>query len=401
MEEATELIGRIQKGENLPLFTSCCPAWVRFAEQRYPQLLKNLSTCKSPQQMFGSVAKKILKEEFDVDEENIAVVSIMPCTAKKAEANRSEFAENSLKDVDLVLTTQELIRMIREAGIDFNNLQPEHLDSPFGIFTGAGVIFGASGGVTEAAVRTAYELITGKRLDKINIKEARGLNSLKELSLDIEGLEVKIAIVNTLKQAEELVERILKGEVTYHMIEVMACPGGCIAGAGQPLDYKDPSVKVKRMKGLYSADVMLPLHKSHENPHIKELYSKWLEKPNSKLAHELLHTHYKNRKRILGESISIISAQDSEEVTDISVCVGTCCYAKGSYNHIEGLTKLIKEHNLQNKVNIKATFCVENCNKGPSVIIDDNIVADTASNNTEYIFEKYILSKYKETGLTT
>ena len=399
MEEATEFIGRVQKGENLPLFTSCCPAWVRFAEQRYPQLLKNLSTCKSPQQMFGSVAKKILKEEFNVAEENIAVVSIMPCTAKKAEANRSEFAENKVKDVEIVLTTQELIRMIKEAGVDFSNLQPEHLDSPFGIFTGAGVIFGASGGVTEAAVRTAFEVITGKRLDKINIKEARGTHSLKELSIDIEGLEVKIAIVNTLKEAESLVNKILKGEVTYHMVEVMACPGGCIAGAGQPLDYKDSSIKEKRMKGLYQADILLPLHKSHENPQIKELYAKWLEKPNSKLAHELLHTHYKNRKRILGESISIISAPDFEKTTDISVCVGTCCYAKGSYNIIEGLTKLIKEHNLQNKVSIKATFCVENCNKGPSVIIDDNIIDDSAFNNADYIFNKYVLSKYKETGL--
>jgi len=392
MEEATEFISRVQKGENLPLFTSCCPAWVRFAEQRYPQLLKNLSTCKSPQQMFGSIARKILKEEYSLSEDNIAVVSIMPCTAKKAEANRSEFSTDGKKEVDLVLTTQELIRMIKEAGVDFNNIQPEHLDSPFGIFTGAGVIFGNSGGVSEAAIRTAYELITGKRLEKINVTQARGLNSLKELKLEIEGKEIKVAIVNTLKETEKLVEKILSGEVYYDMVEVMACPGGCIAGAGQPCDYKDSTLKEKRMKGLYQADILLPLHKSHENPEIKELYNKWLEKPNSKTAHEFLHTHYKNRKRILGESISIISAPEGEKTTDVSVCVGTCCYAKGSYNIIEGLTKLINENNLQNKINVKATFCVENCSKGPSIIINNNIIPDTFNKNAEYIFKNYILS---------
>ena len=401
MEEATEFISRVQSGENLPLFTSCCPAWVRFAEQRYPQLLKNLSTCKSPQQMFGSIARKILSEEFNVSESDIAVISIMPCTAKKAEANRSEFSKEGKKDVELVLTTQEVIRMIKEAGIDFSNIQPEHIDSPFGIFTGAGVIFGTSGGVTEAAVRTAYEVITGKRLEKINVTQARGLNSLKEMKLDIAGTEIKIAVVNTLKETEILIEKILSGEAHYHMVEVMACPGGCVAGAGQPLDYKDNKLKEKRMKGLYQADILLPLHKSHENPEIKELYNKWLEKPNSKLAHEFLHTHYKNRKRILGETISIISPEAGEQITDVLVCVGTCCYAKGSYNFIEGLTKLIKENDLQNKVSVKATFCVENCSKGPSLIINDAIIPDTDSQNSEYVFKKYILSKYKDKGLMT
>ncbi len=393
MEEATEFIERYKKGENLPLFTSCCPAWVRFAEQRYPQLLKNLSSCKSPQQMFGSVAKKILKEEFNTDEKNIAVVSIMPCTAKKAEANRSEFSKDGEKDVDIVLTTQEVIRMIREAGVDFNNIQPEHLDSPFGIFTGAGIIFGASGGVAEAALRTAYELITGKRLEKFNFIQARGLNSLKEFSVDIEGNEVKVAVVNTLKEAENIIEKILKGEVQYHMVEVMACPGGCISGAGQPAEYKDQNIREKRMKGLYQSDIILPLHKSHENPEIKELYAKWLKKPNSKTAHAFLHTHYKSRKRIMGETISLITADEQAKVIDISVCVGTCCYAKGSYNIIEGITKLIKENNIQNKVNVKATFCVENCSKGPSIIINNELIENTSSMDAEYIFKNYILAK--------
>jgi NADH-quinone oxidoreductase subunit G len=390
MEEATEFLSRVQKGENLPLFTSCCPAWVRFAEQRYPQLLKNLSTCKSPQQMFGSIARKILKEEFKVDEKNIAVVSIMPCTAKKAEANRSEFSAEGQKEVDLVLTTQELIRMIKEAGIDFNNIQPESIDSPFGMITGAGVIFGASGGVMEAAVRTAYEVMTGKKLEKYNITQARGLETIKEITLDIEGTEVKLAVVNTLKEAEALVERILAGEANYHMIEVMACPGGCIAGAGQPSYYKDNTTREKRMKGLYKADTLLPLHKSHDNPQIKEIYGNWLQKPNSHTAHEVLHTHYKNRKRIMGETIDIISTDGSQKTTDVSVCVGTCCYAKGSYNIIEDLAELIKKNNMQNKVSVKATFCVENCSNGPSILVNDELIADTSSMTAADIFKKYI-----------
>jgi NADH-quinone oxidoreductase subunit G len=230
MEEGTEFIKRLKNKEKLPLFTSCCPAWVRFAEQRYPQYLKNLSTCKSPQQMFGSMAKDLLTKDNDIEKENLTVVSIMPCTAKKAEAKRSEFKTDNVPDVDIVITSQELIRMIQEAGIDFNNLEPEHMDSPFGIFTGAGVIFGASGGVAEAAVRTAYELVTGKKPEKIAVTEARGLVTLKELTLDLDGTPVRLAIVNTLSEAEKLIDKVEKGEVSYDIIEVMACRAGVSAG---------------------------------------------------------------------------------------------------------------------------------------------------------------------------
>ncbi len=394
MEEAAEFIERFKKGEDLPLFTSCCPAWVRFVEQRYPDLLKNLSTCRSSQQMFGSVAKKLLTEEMWVSKENLVVVSIMPCTAKKSEANKEKFQKDGIKDVDFVLTTQEFIRMAKEAGIDFNNLQPEHLDAPFGIFTGAGVIFGSSGGVAEAALRTAYETITGKRIDKVAINEARGFDTLKEFTMEIEGAEVKLAVVNTLSEAAKLIDKIKNGEVQYHMIEVMACPGGCIGGAGQPQSYKDKKIKKKRMKGLYQADVHTPLHKSHDNPEIIRLYNKWLEKPNSHTAHELLHTHYKNRKRILGEIISLSSAEEGEEVTDIQVCVGTSCYAKGSYNIIEVLTKQIKDYGFENKVNIRATFCMEHCSQGPSVVIDEEFIPEATPEKIEKIFKDKILSKY-------
>ncbi len=392
MEEGTEFINRFKKGEKLPLFTSCCPAWVRFVEQRYPEMLGNLSTCKSPQQMFGSVMKKVLPEELKIPKENLCVVSIMPCTAKKTEATREEFIHDNIKDVDYVLTTQELIRMIKEAGIDFAHIQPEHLDSPFGIFTGAGVIFGASGGVAEAALRTAFEIITGQRLEKVSINEARGLDTLKEFTLTIGGQDVKLAVVNTLSEAAKLIERVKKGEADYHMVEVMACPGGCIGGAGQPQCYKDTKIKDKRMKGIYQSDVHCSMHKSHDNPEVAKLYSKWLETPNSSIAHEYLHTHYKNRKMVLSETIS--KALDNEnKVTEIQVCVGTdsSCASK---EMLEKIVKLTKDQGLEGKINIKANFSSDQCPTGASLIIDGKTVTDATSDKIEDIFNEKILSKY-------
>jgi len=397
MEEATELVNRLKNNKNLPLFTSCCPAWVRFAEQRYPQFLPNLSTCKSPQQMFGSVVKEILTKEYQMDPKNLVMVSIMPCIAKKSEADREEFTKNDMPDVDYVLTTQELVRMIQEAGIDFKNLEPEHMDSPFSMFTGAGVIFGASGGVAEAAARTAYEVVTGRKLEKVAITEARGINKLKEMTLKLDDLEIKVAIVNTLNEAENMLEKIQNGEAHYHIIEIMACPGGCIGGAGQPQSYKDSEeVKKSRSKGLYQSDVLLPLHKSHENPQIQELYNKWLKNPNSELAHEYLHTHYKNRRRISAENISISQIDSDQNQVDVSVCVGTCCYLKGSYDFMENMIKNIKDNNLQDKVNVKATFCFENCGEGPNIAINGEIVSGAKPEKAKEIFENHILNKFGE-----
>lgn len=295
MEEGFELIARLNKGENLPILTSCCPAWVRHLEQKYPDMINNLSTAKSPQQMLGAVAKYVLTKEYNVEKDNLKVVSIMPCSAKKAEMGREEMDG----DIDFVLTSQELIKMIKEAGIDFNSIAPEALDAPFGDFSGAGVIFGASGGVAEAAVRTAYEVITGKPLANVDIKEMRGFETLKEVSLDVDGKIVKIAVVNTLAEADRVIEKIKKGEADYQMVEVMACPGGCINGAGQPQSYSQKDTRQKRAAGLYKNDKELPLHKSHENPQIKALYDKYLDKPNSHKAHEILHTKYVDRKKTL------------------------------------------------------------------------------------------------------
>jgi NADH-quinone oxidoreductase subunit G len=297
MEEGTEFINRFKKGERLPIFTSCCPAWVRFAELKYPELSDRLSTCKSPQQMFGSVTKELLTKEENKSREDIIVVSIMPCTAKKAECKRSEFYVDSNPDIDYVLTSQELIKMIQEAGIDFNNIAPEELDAPLGLYSGAGLIFGASGGVAEAALRTAYEVVEGKPLEHIDITEARGLETLKELSVTLAGKEVKVAIVNTLSEADKLVQKILSGEVHYDIVEIMACPGGCVGGAGQPISCSSKTTKKERAKGLYTSDCKLPIRKSHENKDVMALYQQWLQQPNSELAHKFLHTHYKNRKK--------------------------------------------------------------------------------------------------------
>lgn len=396
MEEATEFISRFKKKENLPIYTSCCPAWVRFAEYKHPSLLTKLSTCRSPQQMFGSIAKKYISKEDKINPENITVVSIMPCTAKKAESIRDEFKVDGNYDVDIVLTTQELIKMIKESGVDFKNLKPEPLDQPFGVLTGAGVIFGSSGGVTEAAIRTAYEMVTGKTLQDIAIKEARGHEGLKEFTVSLDGHDVKVAIVSSLSQADSLVKKIENGELHYDIVEVMACPGGCVSGAGQPTSVQDQSIKEKRADGLYKADVMSSLHKSHENPQVKNLYEKWLESPNSKVAHEVLHTHYKNRKRISSHNIELTMTDSDQKKVDVKVCVGTCCYLKGSYDFMEELLGVIKDSDAEEKVSVNATFCFESCGKSPCISVNDELVTEATKDKARDIFSKHISDKLQQ-----
>ena len=297
MEEGTEFIERLQKDENLPMFTSCCPAWVRYLEGAHPDMLGHLSTCKSPQSMLSPVLKEVLPLRLpEYTKENLVVVSIMPCTAKKSEAGRSELSMNGIQDTDYVLTTKELGRMIKEAGINFAHLAPSKGDSPFGEYTGAGTIFGASGGVAEAAVRTAYELITQQPLSDCDIKELRGVhNRCRDVEFDINGKKVVVRVVSTLKEAEKSIMEIKKGEAKFQLLEVMACPGGCVNGGGQPKSCDSSLIKEKRARGLYKEDESLLLRKSHENPEIQKLYEEFLEKPGSHKAHELLHTNYKNR----------------------------------------------------------------------------------------------------------
>jgi len=296
MEEATEFLGRYKSGENLPMITSCCPGWINFIEKHYGNLLNLPSTCKSPQQMWGAIAKTYLAEKLGIPSEKLYVVSVMPCVAKKSEANREEFVnENNNPDIDVVITTRELAKMIKRSGLEFASLPSSDFDTIMGESTGAGVIFGTSGGVMEAALRTAYEWITNSTLEELDFKSVRGLEGIKEASLIIDGNKINIAIVNGLANAKNLLDNIEDTSKKYHFIEVMACPGGCINGGGQPYSNEQYSLIEKRMNALYSEDANKVIRKSHENPEIINLYDEFLGKPNGEKSHHLLHTHYINR----------------------------------------------------------------------------------------------------------
>ena len=296
MEEAHELVERIKNKGTLPMITSCSPGWIKYIEHFFPGCLKHLSTCKSPQQMFGAIAKTYYVDKINRKPEDMYVVSIMPCTAKKFEAKRPEMKDSGVQDVDAVLTTREAARMIKEAGIDFINLPDEEFDEPLGISTGAATIFGATGGVMEAALRTAYEVVTGKTLEKIEFDEVRGMEGLKKANVILNGLELKVAVAHGLSNAKILLEEIEKGESVYHFIEVMACPGGCLGGGGQPMPT-NLEIRKKRAAGIYREDESKSIRKSHENPAIITLYKEFLSKPLGKKSHHLLHTHYTKRSR--------------------------------------------------------------------------------------------------------
>ncbi|MDO9340740.1 MAG: NADH-dependent [FeFe] hydrogenase, group A6 [Bacteroidales bacterium] len=313
MEEGTELLLRLKKAlvdgdkkVSLPMFTSCSPGWIKFIEHKYPEFLPNLSTCKSPQQMFGALAKTFYARKRNIDPSKIVSVSIMPCTAKKFEADRPEMRASGFKDVDYVLTTRELAVMIKQAGIDFRNIEEAKYDSIMGDSTGAGVIFGATGGVMEAALRTAYEIVTGREVPfrNLNITPVRGMDGVKEATIKIEGCvdawkflegaELKVAIAHGLVNANKIMKLVREGKAPYHFIEIMACPGGCIGGGGQPIPT-NMQIRKNRMKAIYAEDEHMVLRKSHENPEVIAIYKEFLEKPNSHKSHELLHTHYVER----------------------------------------------------------------------------------------------------------
>ncbi|MGI6369781.1 MAG: 4Fe-4S binding protein [Ignavibacteria bacterium] len=378
MEEATELVGRIQNGGVMPMFTSCCPAWVKYMEQYYPEMLPNLSTCKSPMGMFGAVAKSYLPDFLNIDPKNLVVVTIMPCTAKKVEAKRPEFTTDGMPDNDYVLTTQEFATMIKQSGIRFQDLSPEPFDLPFGYKTGAGVIFGNTGGVMEAALRYAVEIVEGKPLSNLEFNEVRGEEGIREINLTVGELELKIAVVHGLKNAKKVVQDIKEGRKIYHFVEVMTCPGGCIGGAGQPV-YFDKAIRTERIKGLYSADKMLQMQKSQENPYIQELYKNFLGEVGGEKAHKLLHTHYYNRKRISEEGMSILENVGNK--LSISVCVGTNCFMKGSQEILKRVLNFIESKNLTDFVEVKANFCMENCDKGPSVSIGNKVYSNVSFDN--------------------
>jgi iron-only hydrogenase group A len=308
MEEGHELINRITHKGVLPLITSCSPGWIKFAEHFFPNSLNHLSTCKSPQQMFGAVAKTYYAAKLGIDPRNMVVVSIMPCTAKKYEAKRPEMnsafnywkdkrtwsEDDAFQDVDYVLTTRELARMFVETGMQFASLPQEDFDNPLGESTGAAVIFGATGGVMEAALRTAYEVVTGKTLADINFTAVRGMEGIKEASVNMNGTTVKVAVAHTLKNARRILEQIEKGESPYAFVELMTCPGGCLGGGGQPIPTTW-DIRKKRAESIYAEDMNKPRRKSHENPHIASLYAEFLTEPLGHVSHQLLHTEYVKR----------------------------------------------------------------------------------------------------------
>lgn len=367
IEEGTEFLARKAKGERLPLFTSCCPAWVRFAEQDYPELLPNLSTCRSPQQMFGSLVREILPAQRGIAKKDLVVVSIMPCTAKKLEARREELAQDGARDVDFVLTTQELGRMIEASGLRFAQLPPESFDMPFGFTTGAGVLFGNSGGVSEAVLRFAVEKVTGKPAAKLDYVEVRGESGLREATVPVNGTTLRIALVHGLANARTVAERVKAGEADYDLVEVMACPGGCVSGAGQPVSA-DRETRRRRTQGIYAADKALPLHRSQENLFVERVYQTVLGEPGSHEAHRLLHTHYRSRRRTVAQDLPLVAGHGADQVP-VSVCLGTSCYLKGSQQLLQGLLRHADEHGLEGRVDVRGAFCHENCEHGPTVTV--------------------------------
>ncbi len=303
MEEGTELLGRLKKhlegDENvkLPMLTSCCPGWVNFFEYNYPDLKDVPSTARSPQQMFGAIAKTYFADKIEVDRKDLVVISIMPCLAKKYECQREEFSVDGNPDVDFSISTRELAHLIKQANMDLNKLEEDDFDAPLGESSGAGVIFGATGGVIEAATRTAYELHTGKTLEKVDFEQLRGMAGIRSATVDFDGLDIHIGIAHGLGNARKLLDEVKAGKSKYHAIEVMACPGGCIGGGGQPLHHGDASILQARTKAIYREDEEKTIRKSHENPYILKLYDEFLGEPLSEKAHELLHTHYFDKRK--------------------------------------------------------------------------------------------------------
>ena len=300
MEEASEFIERMQNGGVLPMITSCSPGWIKYIEMNYPELLPHLSTCKSPHQMFGALVKTYFAKKEKIDPKKIYMVSVMPCVAKKFESQRPEMKNEGLRDVDNVITTRELARMIKQAGIEFTDLEDDQFDDPMGEATGAAAIFGTTGGVMEAALRTAQDVLTGQDLPKIEFDAVRGGNGIKRATVNIAGKDLKVVAASGLANAQKIMEEIKSGKADYQFVEIMACPGGCIMGGGQPIKTsktrREVDVRKLRADALYSIDEKSTVRKSHENPAVKKIYEEFLEEPGSYRAHKLLHTHYKERE---------------------------------------------------------------------------------------------------------
>ncbi|MDR2616939.1 MAG: [FeFe] hydrogenase, group A [Endomicrobium sp.] len=388
VEEANEFLERVKENNNIPLFTSCCPAWVKFVEQYYPEFIKNLSTCRSPQGMYGSIAKRIMPRVLGVKKENLVVVSIMPCTAKKYEARRKELADNGEIDIDYVITTQELAMMIEESGLRFQELEPYAFNMPLGFKTGAGVIFGNSGGVTEAVLRNVATSMADGQDESEQFSFVRGDNGIREATINLLGRELKIAIIYGLRNARQVLRELKTEKRKYDFVEVMACPGGCVGGAGQPV-YNDLVTRQNRAKVLYENDKTLELHKPQDNPYVQKLYNDYLGgAPGSTKAHEYLHTHYKYKKRYK-ESVAI-SDNDNKGV-EVNVCFGNHCMKKGSKEILKHIVDYVENKNYKDKVNISAAICLEKCFSAPNV----KVAGTTISKPSDKVIEEAVDKELK------
>ena len=368
IEEGQEFLARAAAGEKLPQFTSCCPGWVQFAEQSFPELLPNLSSCRSPQQMFGALCKEKLCTDLNIPRENLVVVSIMPCTAKKFEANRPEFRVDGNKDVDHVLTTMELSLMIKEGGISFEDLEPGSFDMPFGFKTGAGVIFGSSGGVSEAVLRYAGSKLSHGLAEEF--KQLRGNYGTLVSEVELGDRKLKLAVVSGLANTRKLIDKIRSGEEEYDLVEVMACCGGCVNGGGQPLTPHSRKTAAERAKGLYADDKMMHLHNSGENPYIQKLYDEDL---TPEKAHRLLHTTYANRNRIAQDDI-VLTRPEGDKKLSLKICFGTSCFLRGAQSLYMNLMEHIREQNLAESTEFTASFCGKACKKGPVLEINGKVI---------------------------
>lgn len=365
LEEGEEFLDRFKNQGVLPLFTSCCPAWVKYAEQYHHELLPHLSSCKSPQQMFGAVARKVLPKVMDMKGKELVVVSVMPCTAKKYEAKQEKFIHDGVPEVNHVITTAELGLMLRQCGLQLADLEPAAFDRHISFKTGAGVLFGVTGGVTEAVLRYAVEQVQGKPLDDVDFREVRGEKGLREATVTVDGIELRLAIVNGLAQAAAVIESIKNGTCAYHLVEVMACPGGCVAGAGQPHTF-NPAARQMRTRAIYDNDKMLDYQKSQDNPELIKCYADHFDGVGGHTAHETLHTEYTHRKRLHEIDIALQEGE-SKGTLPIQVCVGTNCFLNGSQDLLKKLMRHVDQQGLTDQVSITATFCMENCGKSPNV----------------------------------
>ncbi|MGO9146130.1 MAG: NAD(P)-binding protein [Desulfomonilia bacterium] len=394
MEEGTEFLSRLAEGGVLPQITSCCPAWVNYCEKMAPDILPHLSSCKSPQQMFGAVMKQYFAKQLNVRPELLYFVSIMPCNAKKYEARRAEFKTGGTPDVDTVLTTNDIIDMFTERHIDPHVMKPVPVDAFFGKVSGAGIIFGASGGVAEAALRLAAERVTGKRLDSFNYEGVRGLKGVKEAEVTLGDSQVRLAVVSGLQNAQQLIDRIRASDAPYDLIEVMACPGGCINGSGNPAPQLI-SETADRLDVLYRLDQGSPIRTSQDNPTVQAIYTNWLGEPDSDTSHHALHTTYRRRSMRL-EGARMDEALKEMPVVDIGVCIGTNCYVKGAWRLLEGLSAELRKRGISERFRVKARFCTGQCEGGPNVMVGGKIVSQVDPADASAFIDAHLMQLLDE-----